>query len=117
MLVIALLIAGCAASAEPVKLLTGWGLGGEGAPACHTVYMYGLLVPDPDSGTALEIRNGGGKAPVMWLPGSTAVQIGSEVQVLDPTGKVIATTGKQYQIPAGDGYACALGGVFPVETQ
>jgi hypothetical protein len=36
--------------------------------------------------------------PVMWPSGYTARRAGSEVEVLDTQGKVIATTGRTYRI-------------------
>jgi hypothetical protein len=41
--------------------------------------------------------------PVMWPPGSTARRAGSEVEVLDKQGSVVARTGSRYLIEGGHG--------------
>jgi hypothetical protein len=93
-LALALSLLGCygggasALPGESVPLLTGaltCYAGGEGGPTA-------LLVVDPKYGTSL---NG---QPVMWPKGYTARRAGSEVDVLDTQGKVIATTGRTYHI-------------------
>lgn len=92
-----------APTGEPVPLLTGWGLGSaEKGAGCHTLSVRGVLVADPTSGTAIKVDSGspfvGKTMPVMWLPDFTGRRVGSEVVVLDPEGKVVATTGLRYQI-------------------
>ena len=91
---LALSLLGCyagGASAPPgesVPLLTGalsCYAGGEGGPTAP-------LVVDPKYGTSF---NG---QPVMWPSGYTARRAGSEVEVLNTHGKVIATTGRTYHI-------------------
>lgn len=52
----------------------------------------GVLVVDPEYGTRF---NG---MPVLWPTGFTGVRIGSEVEVRDPAGNAVATTGKPYYI-------------------
>lgn len=70
----------------PVALLTGvdscWAGGAQG--------YGGLLSADPVNGTSLR-----GK-PVMWPIGYSARHAGSEVEVLNTVGTVVATTGRVY---------------------
>jgi hypothetical protein len=91
---LALSLLGCyagGASAPPgesVPLLTGalsCFAGGEGGAT-------GPLLAEPQYGTSWL------GMPVMWPSGYTARRAGSEVEVLDTQGKVIATTGKTYRI-------------------
>jgi len=74
------------ASTEPVALLTGvdscWAGGAPGDG--------GLLTADAAHGTSLR-----GK-PVMWPVGYSARRAGSEVEVLNAKGAVVATTGRVY---------------------
>jgi hypothetical protein len=93
-----LVLAGC--GGQPVPLLTGWGALGpkdDGMVGCYTNFAVGQLVVDAEFGTAL-IEDGREAVPVMWPPGHTGRQSGSEVEVLDKSGKVIARTGNRYQI-------------------
>jgi hypothetical protein len=92
--VLALSLLGCyaaGASAPPgqsVPLLTGaltCYAGGEGGPTAP-------LVVDAKYGTSFDGQ------PVMWPKGYTARRAGSEVEVLNTDGKVIATTGRTYHI-------------------
>lgn len=76
---------------EPVRLLTGV----NGCYAGGETGMKGRLVVDRDYGTRFNA------VPVMWPVGFTAVRVGSEVEVLDTAGKVIATTGREYYISRG----------------
>ena len=69
--------------------------------------MSGELVADDTNGTALAPLH----KPVMWPPGFTARRVGSEVQVLDGLGRVVATTGQTYEIDGGGDqspYWCAM---------
>jgi hypothetical protein len=52
-------------------------------------------------GTAI-VENGH-PTPVMWPPGFTARQSGSDVEVLNKQGNVAARTGSRYQIEGGYG--------------
>ncbi|MDQ1543748.1 MAG: hypothetical protein QOK08_1386 [Actinomycetota bacterium] len=87
-------------SGRPVPLLTGWGALGpreDGAVRCYTNFAVGQLVVDAEFGTAL-IEGERAPVPVMWPPGHTGRQSGTEVEVLDKTGSVVARTGNRYQI-------------------
>lgn len=68
------------------------------AGAQSPAYM-GVLVPDPEYGTRIE-----GRGPVMWPSGYTGSrQADGQVAVLDGSGNVVATTGREYAIsPAPD---------------
>jgi hypothetical protein len=87
-------------SGRPVPLLTGWGALGphdDGMVRCYTNFAVGHLVVDAEFGTAL-IEDGREAVPVMWPPGTTGRQAGSEVEVVNKKGAVIARTGNRYQI-------------------
>lgn len=91
---------------DPVQVLTGPPDGNGGG--CFAAYAAGLLVVDPTYGTAI-IGDGhpnmlvGGDVPVTvaWRPGFTARRSGSEVEVLNPQGNVVATTGRSYHFMGG----------------
>jgi len=92
-------------SGRPVPLLTGrGGLGPQddaGMVGCYTYFVLSPLTVDATYGTA--ITEFGHTTPVMWPLGYTGRQVGSEVEVLDATGKVRARTGNIYQIEGGYG--------------
>ena len=72
--------------------------------ACFLSFIEGELVTDPVSGTAIIGRNGGepDRFPVMWPAGWTGRRtVLSEVEVLDPTGKVAARTGTRVHLAGG----------------
>ena len=104
-----LLLAGCQGLAPrtPVQLLTGVPDGvSEGT--CYTAEIHGLLVVDARYGTAIlddtAPRVGGvppSPLPVAWRPGVTGRLAGSEVEVVDPNGRVVATTGQRDILPGG----------------
>jgi hypothetical protein len=87
-------------SGRPVPLLTGWGAlapHDDERIGCYTNFAVGQLVVDAEFGTAL-IEDGREAVPVMWPPGTTGRQAGSEVEVVNKKGEVIARTGNRYQI-------------------
>ncbi len=118
-LALALCLAGCGflrSHGDPVQLLTGQPIGGSG---CFAAVGSGLLVVDPTYGTAIidnhlpsmvQLRDV--PVTVAWRPGFTARRSGSEVEVLDPQGNVVATTGRNYTILGG---YVAPGGTSGVE--
>lgn len=99
-LALALCLLGCSPAGERIELLTG-------VDACYagaqSPAYAGVLVPDPEYGTRID-----GKGPVMWPSGYTASPLaGGQVAVLDGSGNVVATTGREYAIapaphPAGE---------------
>ena len=99
-LVLALGSVGCGPHAGAVQLLTGDPLG---PGACYTNFAEGLLVVQ-GSGTAIADETAGGSpvtSPVMWRSGFTGRWAGSQIEVMDPTGKVVATTGRRYRLSGG----------------
>jgi hypothetical protein len=97
MLLLAVTIAGCG---SPVRLLTGRGdLEGSGMVGCYPSFARGQLVTDPTYGTA--IIEHAGTMPVMWPPGYVGRQIGSDIEILDTFGQVVARTGNLVQLPGG----------------
>lgn len=111
LLVLALLVVGCtgqlgtsvAPTNEPVKLLTGDVpelVGSSGQRGCYTFAISGELLADATYGTILK-REDGSTVPIMWSwPGISARRAGSEVEIV-VDGKVVATTGRNYNIPGG----------------
>jgi hypothetical protein len=98
-LLLAIAAAGCTGS---VSLLTGSGGAGsaaKGTVGCYTNFAQGQLVVDAAYGTAI-VENGRA-TPVMWPEGSTARQSGSDVEVVNKDGSVVARTGGRYQIEGG----------------
>jgi hypothetical protein len=87
-------------SGEPIQLLTGnadghtvWSK--DGVRSCLGLNIVGELVSDAKYGTVV------GVTPVIWPLGFTGRREGSEVAVLDPTGEVVATTGRTYRLDGG----------------
>jgi hypothetical protein len=90
-LAIAVCLAGDKLPLGQSPLLTGLDscyAGGE------TPSYAGVLVPDAEFGTRIE-----GKGPVMWPTGYTAkLQADGQVAVLDGSGNLVATTGREYAL-------------------
>jgi hypothetical protein len=98
-LALALVVLGCA---DPVALLTGVPPMVSGGGGCFTNSAGGPLIVDPDYGTAIiDGDTGGAATPVMWRPEFSGRRRGSEVEVLDPGGEVVATTGRSYRMGGG----------------
>jgi hypothetical protein len=103
---LALCLAGCGLlPPEPVRILTGPPGGGSG---CFAADVAGLLVVDPTYGTAIVgddlpsmVQLSDVPVTLAWRPGFTARRSGSEVEVLDPGGNVVATTGRSYRFMGG----------------
>jgi hypothetical protein len=92
-----------------VPLLTGrGGLNvSNGVVGCYTSGITGDLVTDQSFGTAIVMHDPYGKnpdyrLPVMWTPGYTGRQSGSEVEVLKPNGSVWARTGTTVSMGGGE---------------
>ena len=94
-LAMSLLACGSSApSGDPVALLTA----STKADGCYTFQVTDTLVTDARYGTLVEHHG----VPVMWPLGYTGRRMSSgEVVVLDPSGKVVATTGHVYAINGG----------------
>jgi hypothetical protein len=102
-------LVGCDVDVEPggpVQLLTESSDSPQGG--CFTNSAAGLLIVDPNYGTAIldedaatVTRQQPRPVPVMWRPGFSGRQSGSQVQVLDPDGRVVAVTGNRYRIQGG----------------
>jgi hypothetical protein len=95
-LVLALSLLGC--QSEKVHLAVN----STDAPGCILIGATGTLIVDPKYGTALDTGNASvgdhDVNPIIWPAGFSARRVGSEVEVLDATGKVVATTGRRYEI-------------------
>ena len=111
-LAVLLCLVGCdvapAPDGEPVLILTGPPNYRYDHGGCFTNSARGQLLVDPMYGTAIVdedmIALSGTRpppVPVAWRPGFTARRLGSEVEVLDQEGKVVAITGRSYRIPGG----------------
>jgi len=104
---LALCLVGCGwlpPHGDPVQLITG----PPHHTGCFAADVSGLLVVDPTYGTAIVANNHPSMVwlsdvpvTVAWRPGFTARRSGSEVEVLDPQGNVVATTGRSYQFLGG----------------
>jgi hypothetical protein len=103
-----LLLAGCGALREPVPLLAG---PPQPFSGCFTFAISGELIADPTYGTVMRDTATYDETvtqvtrpptvPVAWRTGFTARRLGSEVEVVDPQGTVVATTGRRYLLPGG----------------
>ena len=106
-LALALCLVGCGSlvpKGEAVQLITG----PPNHNGCFAADVAGLLVVDPTYGTAIVGNNlpsmvqlSDVPVTVAWRPGFTARRSGSEVEVLDPQGNVVATTGRSYRFMGG----------------
>jgi hypothetical protein len=74
-----------------------------GLNGCYTSGTGGELVTDPDTGTAI-IEGSGRRIAVTWPLGWTGRSSGSEVEILDISGKVVARTGTQVSLMGGYWY-------------
>jgi len=107
MFLVAVTAAGC--EGPPVTLLTGQNPFTDGEPGmvgCYTNFAVGELEVDATYGTAITDESIGGTGPVRWPTGYSGRHSGSEVEVLDRDGQVVARTGNRYQIEGafvGDG--------------
>ena len=96
---LALILTGCGAALVPTR--------GEQVPLlftdreqnCVGVYEVMDIVADPNVGTVT--KQGGW--PLKWPRGFTGWRFGSEVQVLDPNGDVVLTTGQRYELALNAG--------------
>jgi hypothetical protein len=105
---VALVVAGCSTTdGQPVQLLTGVPEGGEN---CHLLPFDGLLVVDPKYGTA--IITDAGRETMSWRPGFTGRRIGSEVEVVDPNGRVQVTTGRRISYYRGGSVVAGVTSVW-----
>jgi hypothetical protein len=104
MLVTGALLVGCGLMpSTPVRLLTG-----SPSTGCFLASTTGTLVADATYGTAIVDMAGLVEAPpergplaLAWRPGFAGRQVGGEIEVLDPAGHVVATTGQRYMLEGG----------------
>jgi hypothetical protein len=100
---------------------------GRSGPCSLGWWTGGRLVADGERGTSILVEGGdfanvGAKLQVQWWPKYTGRRAGSEVEVLDPDGNVVATTGRRYRIlaafPMDAGFvACGDCGDEPCVTE
>ena len=88
-----LFVAACG-SQEPVTLLTG-------SVECYDP-IVGDLAFDPATGS-ITLDEVGGPKPVQWPTGYTARRSGSEVEILNRTGKVLYRTGTRVTLGGWSG--------------
>jgi hypothetical protein len=114
----AAVLLGCGPIVAPPRLLT------YDLDSCHPAPHPGLLAADPTYGTVLWAAGDGSTPPpglgepVAWPSGFTARYTGSEVEVVDGGGRVIAITGRRYEligvgVDVGGIRAFGACGVFP----
>jgi hypothetical protein len=89
---LALCLVGCGPIVAPVKLLT------YEVDGCHPAPAAGQLVADQQFGTALLGSAWGDVVPVAWPSGFTGRHAGGEIEVVAPVGRVVAVTGKRYEL-------------------
>jgi len=65
---------------------------------CFLSGVEGELILDASSGLAWRLGPDDIR-PVIWPRGFTARHVGSEVQVVDRDGQVVATTGRKVEVP------------------
>ena len=109
----ALAVAACGAGAS-VTLLTAV----DGERGCYLANTTGMLIVDPDAGTAIVSEDmGRATTPVRWPNGYTGRRSWDQVEVLDASGRVVAQTGQRYELLGGydgDGtWAACVDGVYP----
>jgi hypothetical protein len=73
---------------------------GPGIVSCYTSGTVGDLVPDPAAGVAI-VEATGTRLVVMWPSGYAGRHSGSEVEVLNRQGEVVARTGTHVYIDGG----------------
>lgn len=100
------------AVSKPVALAT------QNDQGCFVANTTGLLIPDATAGTAIvEEDMGKQTAQVVWPTGYTARGNGSQVEVVDRAGHVVARTGQRYELLGGyndaDQWIACDGGVYP----
>ena len=97
-LVLALCLLGC--GLERVELAISNLPVAEGG--CHTVSWVHWLVTDPEHGTGYKDNpDDTGAHPLYWPPGYTGWRVGTEIEVRDAAGRVVAVTGRRYRISLG----------------
>ena len=96
-------LAGCATGAAPsspvpiyVQLLTA---PAGAANSCPASLVIGEFSGNADTGTAILVD--GKLMGVRWPPGYVGRWKEHEIEVLDPTGRIIATTGTRIQLGGG----------------
>ena len=92
---------------EPVELLTGVMPFDE--DECVVDDLVAVLLVDPKYGTAVA-GTVGQRFPVMWRPGFTGRRVGSEVVVVDPEGRLVATTGQSWGLSGNELLPAPTGG-------
>jgi hypothetical protein len=88
---------------DRVDLAHGTVSGGSDDPGivrCYTSGTVGDLVTDPAAGVAI-VEKTGARYMVMWPSGYMGQRAGSEVEVLNREGRVIARTGTHVSIDGG----------------
>ena len=92
-LALALSMPGCASTTgERVPLITDEAQAGG---ACWLLHQTVDVIADPSSGTPV-VK--GSNASLRWPRGSTAHRVGTEVEVLDESGRLVLTTGGRYEL-------------------
>jgi hypothetical protein len=98
-LALALILAGCDSEVPPADRVE-LAIAQDMEQGCYLNWAVYDLVADPTHGVAVRYGNGSTQ-PVYWHMGYTGRRVGSEVEVRDPSGNVVATTGRNYKIWPG----------------
>ena len=91
-LALVLSLFGCAGVGDSVPLVTD---DTEAGGACWLLHQTVDVVAEPTSGTPV-VK--GSNASLQWPRGYTAHRAGTEVQVLDESGRLVLTTGGRYEL-------------------
>ncbi len=95
------LLAACGPSDGPVAIQTL-----PPGIVCNAARVGGTLVPDPSFGVGLQ--NGDRRDGAVWPNGYSARRVNGVIELLDPSGAVVARQG-DHILAAGGGYVTAGG--------
>jgi hypothetical protein len=90
-LALAMSLGGCAIDSRPAHIVTA---DAPGSGGCVLLYQVVDVIADATSGTVIK----GTGEPLTWPSGYTARTAGSEVEVLDASGRVVLATGQRYRL-------------------
>ena len=109
--IVPLVLAGCSLGGTPTGLRTQVEAGQAGC--WDTTNASGELFVNATGGTSIRGTYGSfagtaGTIEVVWPHHYSARPVGNQLEVLDPSGRVVATTGQEVSLPGGttmdDGY-------------
>ena len=72
-------------------------------PGCHTSFTVGKLIVHAATGTAVVQDEDERVIPIRWPAGFSGRRVGTEVEIRNADGRLIATTGQRYRLAGGYG--------------